>query len=138
MHLISVEKQKSFCEDSVKTNSCCIFGKYLSYHLKNFRVPQVGNPWISVIICMAAFAFGFALTENAYFGEIFPLRARGKVASLTGSCLYLNVCVFVVASCCSYMMVSECARQLILRHNQLMRRVKTHRKVGFNFCFFTN
>ena len=95
MHLISVEKQKSFCEDSLKTNSCCIFGKYLAYHLKNFRVPpvvrvpQVGNPWISVMICMAAFAFGFALTENAYFGEIFPLRALGKVASLTAVFTYM-------------------------------------------------
>ena len=35
----------------MKTNSFCIFGKYLAYHLKSFlvppvvRVPQVGNPW---------------------------------------------------------------------------------------------
>ena len=38
MQLISVVKQKSFCEDSVKTNSFRIFGKYL---LKSFRVPPV-------------------------------------------------------------------------------------------------
>ena len=50
MQLISIAKQKSFCEDSEKTNSFCIFGKYLAYHEKSFRVPpvvrvlQVGNP----------------------------------------------------------------------------------------------
>ena len=41
MRLISVVKQKSFCEASMKTNSFCIFGKYLAYHLKSFRVPPV-------------------------------------------------------------------------------------------------
>ena len=51
MSLITVEKQKNLCGNSVKTNTFCIFGKHFAYHLKTFcvppvvRVPLVGNPW---------------------------------------------------------------------------------------------
>ena len=72
----SVVKQKSLCEDLGKTNSFCIFVKYLAYHLKSFRVPpvvsvpQVGNPWFmasrSVILLL--------LFNSAFTSKHFPLH----------------------------------------------------------------
>ena len=70
---------------------------------------------ISVMVCIAAFAFGLGPAQKAYFGEIFPLRARGKAAGLTAAFTY--VWVFVVASCFSYMMVSKCISQQKLAKN---------------------